>query len=124
VILLDTHIWIWFNTDSTRLPQIVQEQASECAISVISAWELVLLVQAGRLNTGFEPSETAHKWLARYPFKVLDLDFQSANLSRTLPFNHGDPADRFIAATAFRHNAPLATHDARLKSLPWLKIIG
>jgi len=116
-------MWVWFNIDHARLPDEVRNRASECAISVVSVWELLLLVQRGRIDSGFEAVETPGKWLARYPFKVLPLDYETVLLSRSLVFEHEDPADRFIAATAFRHTVPLATSDARLLSLPWLTTI-
>jgi PIN domain nuclease of toxin-antitoxin system len=123
VIVLDTHVWIWFNTGDPRLPSVVHDRAAEGAISVLSVWELVMLVQGQRLTTGFEPTETPKRWLERYPFKVLDLDYETVVLSRTLPFEHNDPADRFIASTAFKHGAPLATSNARLVALPWLTTV-
>ena len=58
--------------------------------------------------------------MARYPLKVIPLDLEIALLSRSLPYRHEDPADRFIAATAHRLGVPLATSDARLLGLPWL----
>ncbi len=73
-------MWIWFHTGDPRLPKRVLEQQSECAVSVISVWELVMLVQRGRLETGFGPIETTKEWLARYPFEILDLDVESACL--------------------------------------------
>ena len=106
-----------------RLPDEVKRRADECAISVASVWELILLVQKGRIAPGFAPEDLAGKWLDRYPFPVLNLDMDSVKLSRFLPFEHEDPADRFIAATAFQHSATLATEDARLLALPWLKTL-
>jgi len=123
MIVLDTHVWIWFNTNNSRLPAEIRERSSQCAVSVLSVWELVLLVERGRLETGFDAAQTPKKWLERYPFKVLDLDYESVSLSRTLKFEHDDPANRFIAATAFRHGSPVATNDARLLALPWLTTI-
>jgi len=124
VILLDTHVWVWFNMDHPLLSDELREKAPECAVSVISAWEIALLVRTGRLQTGHEPAATAKNWLSRYPFKVLDLDLESVALSQSLAFQHGDLADRFIAATAYRHGARLATNDSRLKALPWLSTIS
>ena len=43
--------------------------------------------------------------------------------ARTLTFNHEDPADRFIGATAHVLGVPLATADPKLHNLPWLKTI-
>jgi PIN domain nuclease of toxin-antitoxin system len=123
MIVLDTHMWIWFNMNHPRLPALIEEKASECVISVASVWEVIMLVERGRIETGFGPAETPRKWLERYPFRVLDLDYRSVELSRTLEFEHEDPADRFIAATAFRYGATLATVDARLHNRPWLKTV-
>jgi PIN domain nuclease of toxin-antitoxin system len=120
LILLDTHMWIWFNYGDKRLPARVLTHKEECAISVVSVWELIILLQKGRLKSGLGPAETPKAWLERYPFELLDLDYESVCLSRTLQFEHDDPADRFIAATAFRHGIPLATEDSRLRKLSWL----
>ena len=110
--------------DHPKLSEQVKERAAECAISVTSVWELVMLLQRGRLDSGFDSVDTPKRWLERYPFKVLDLDYDSVLLSRTLHFEHDDPADRFIAATAFRHKASLATNDARLQGLSWLNTLA
>lgn len=77
----------------------------------------MLLLERGRLRSGSSPEETVKEWLARYPLEVVPIDAEIAILSRTLPFEHEDPADRFIAATAFSRGVPLATSDARLLSL-------
>jgi PIN domain nuclease of toxin-antitoxin system len=47
-----------------------------------------------------------------------------AYLSRSLQFDHADPIDRFIAATAFQLNIPLVTADASLQKLSWLKVVS
>jgi len=53
--------------------------------------------------------------------RVIPIDTDIAILSRTLEFSHSDPADRYIAATAFKCGVPLATVDPRLQELTWLK---
>ncbi|MEB3360555.1 MAG: PIN domain-containing protein [Synechococcaceae cyanobacterium] len=41
-----------------------------------------------------------------------------AVLSRSCIFQHGDPADRLIAATALHGRWPLITADEKLRALP------
>ena len=125
MILLDTQQWIWLNDGNPRLllsvPSMIAAEGG--GISAVSVWEMTLLVEKGRLKTDLSPEMKIRDMLSRYPLKVIPLDLEIALLSRTLPFEHEDPADRFIAATAHRLGIPLATSDARLTALPWLKTI-
>lgn len=123
MILLDTHEWIWFVTSHPRLSPTVSARIAEAAISSVSVWEVALAVQKGRIESPHDAEGTVREWLERYPLTVVPLDLEIALLSRTLPFAHEDSADRFIAATAHRLGAPLATSDARLLALPWLKTL-
>jgi len=127
LILLDTHIWIWFNLAPERLPDPValafDEAGTEFAISSITVWETILAGQRGCIQTTLSPEETSRAWLAASPIVVIPIDEQIATLSRTLEFGHSDPADRFIAATAFSLDCMLATVDEELRRLPWLKTI-
>jgi PIN domain nuclease of toxin-antitoxin system len=90
------------------------------AISVISIWEAMMLLERGRLESPVSPEQTIRGWLRENSVDVLDVTSEIAILSRTLTFDHNDPADRFIAATSFQLGVPLATTDANLLSLPWL----
>ena len=123
LILLDTQQWVWFVTGDSRLSPEVAIRIDECAISAVSAWEVSLAIEKGRIESILNGEATVREWLARYPLQVIPLDAEIALLSRSLPFEHEDPADRFIAATAHRLKAPLATSDARLLGLPWLRTL-
>lgn len=126
LILLDTHVWIWFNLSPERLgPEIRShiEAGEELAISSISVWETVLAAEKGRLVTDLEPLENARAWLQANPIDVVPVNVEVALLSRSLPFQHEDPADRFIASTAYHLRCQLATADARLAKLPWLSTV-
>ena len=55
MIVLDTHIWVWWVDDNTRLTQkhrdwIQQYQSQGLGISIISCWEVAKLVEMGRLT--------------------------------------------------------------------------
>ena len=127
LILLDTHIWIWFNLEPRRLPhelvQLLDLEDTELAISAVSVWEIVLGVQRGRIASPISAEATARAWLEASPIEVVPIEKEIAILSRTLAFEHEDPADRFIGATAFHLDCLLATVDTRLSGLPWLKVM-
>lgn len=55
MIVLDTHIWIWWVDDNARLTQkhrdwIQQYQSQGLGVSIISCWEVSKLVEMGRLT--------------------------------------------------------------------------
>ncbi len=122
ILLLDTHVWIWFaQGDSTRLslrPRIAIEAASASgglAVSAISVWEIGMLEAKGRLVLGM----TCEKWIENAlglpGLRLIGLDPGIAIASSRLPGElHGDPADRILAATARARNAVLMTADERL----------
>ena len=126
MILLDTQQWVWLNNGNPRLLTSVPARLSVegGAISAVSVWELALLYEKGRLTSSLSTEAAVRRALNGYALRVVPLDAEIALLSRTLPFGHEDPADRFIAATAHRLGTPLATSDARLLALPWLKTLG
>jgi PIN domain nuclease of toxin-antitoxin system len=54
VIVLDTHIWIWWVDNNQRLTQKHQEwiqehQSDGLGVSIISCWEVAKLVEYNRL---------------------------------------------------------------------------
>ncbi len=123
VIALDTHFWVWFHVGDSRLTEsVAREVGRETILSAACVWEVMVLVEKGRLSSGFSPEETVRKWLEAAPMRVVPIDSEIAILSRTLRFDHDDPADRFIAATAYQCKAPLATVDRRLRALKWISI--
>jgi len=124
MILLDTHIWIWFNTKPELVPQPILERLmapnADARISAVSIWEFALAVEKGRIAVRHSPEKILNRWLRDDPVQVVPLDKDVALLSRSLEFEHDDPADRFIAATAHMLKCPLATVDTKLLRLPWL----
>jgi len=55
MIILDTHIWVWWVDDSQQLRdrqrQIIQDNVQNgLGVSAISCWEVAKLVEYGRLE--------------------------------------------------------------------------
>ena len=82
-----------------------------------------MAAERGRIKTELPPVETARAMIVATGAVVFPVDTEIAVLARTLEFIHSDPADRFIAATAYQLGCPLATVDDKLIDLPWLKIL-
>lgn len=122
-MVLDTHIWIWWITGMPQASQEVLElirlnRANLC-ISAMSLWEAHLLMEKKRLVVRGKPDRVILKWLETYPLEVVPISGEIALLGRTLPIEHGDPADRLILATAVSRKMQLITADEKLRLLDW-----
>ena len=122
MLLLDTHIWLWWLLGDGALNNIEREaldraaESGDLSISWVTVWETEMLERKGRieLNQGFQ------KWIeaAVQPriATLLPVDTEVVIAQRKLPDSfHGDPADRLIAATSILSQYPLVTHDRRIR---------
>jgi PIN domain nuclease of toxin-antitoxin system len=125
-LLLDTHIWVWLVENPGRLgPRTAREladTANELWLSPISTWEVVMLCSKGRMRLPVNPDNWLPKALAGIQ-RHAPLTHEIALASGQLPL-HGDPADRFIAATALVHDLTLVTADQRLLGLGHIRTMA
>jgi PIN domain nuclease of toxin-antitoxin system len=130
MIVLDTHVLLWWVNDQSTLSEPARNAinlavgAKSVQVSSISAWEIAMLVERGRLRLALDVRD----WLYRcesLPFlHFMPVTNAIAVESVRLPdFPHADPADRIIAATALSLGAPLITKDDKLRNYPQLKTI-
>ncbi len=125
--LLDTHVWAWSLVDPERLParglRILEDPSSEGWLSPISAWELSLLIERGRLEADAPADEWVREALRRTPLREAPLNHEVALRSRTVRLPHADPADRFLVATAEVWELTLLTADQRLLDARACKVL-
>jgi len=121
VILIDTHVVIWLTKGDSKLgkqSRSLIDQGREdrrLLFSAISLWEISLLAAKDRLSLKQAPEELRHDLLIGGAIEAAlsgDIAINAATLDM-----HGDPADRFIVATAMAHGATLVTADKAL--LTW-----
>lgn len=117
-LLLDTHIWLWSLLEPRNLTRDVARElenpANELWLSPISTWEVLILVEKGRVILDTDPASWVRDVLRRIPFKEASLNHEVAIQSRKMELPHHDPADRFLAATALVYDLTLVTADDRL----------
>ena len=119
MIILDTHIWIWWVHGDPKLSQtakiaIESHESLAIGISVMSCWEIAKLVEYNRLTLPYKISEWFEKALSYPAVQLLDLTPQIAITSTQLVNFHRDPADQIITATAKVYDCPLVTMDTKI----------
>ncbi|MBM5800499.1 MAG: type II toxin-antitoxin system VapC family toxin [Cyanobacteria bacterium K_DeepCast_35m_m2_023] len=129
--ICDTHILLFWAHEPERLsgPALQALERGRIqgglAIADITLWELALLYERGRLVLPADVSADFYlkQLLSALRLQVLPITPEIALLSRSDRFQHGDPADRLIGATALQLGAPLITADAKLRALTELDTV-
>lgn len=121
MILLDTHVWIWWAIGKRRALSRAAAEAIESAASVRvsawSCWEVATLVRHGKIALDRPTARWIADSQARGPLEVLPVDQRAAVAAGELPDEFpGDPADRAIYATAVTRALPLVTRDRRIRA--------
>ena len=123
MILLDTHILIWWIDDSPRLSQrhreIIQERQNDgLSISIYSCWEIAKLVEYGKLELKLSIEDWLEIALSHPNLQVIDLTIPIIIKSTQLLGFHKDPADQIIVATSIISGIPLLTADEKIIAYP------
>jgi PIN domain nuclease of toxin-antitoxin system len=118
-ILLDTHTFLWWNEASPRLSKKVlgflADPANTLLLSVVSAWELVLKTQAGKLRLAESPSVYVPTRMAHYAMEALPVTLAHVLEAESLPRHHRDPFDRLLIAQATIEDVPIVTADPQFR---------
>ncbi len=121
MILLDTHVWLWWTAAperlSTRATAAIGD-AVQIAISTLSVWELTMLVVRGRVALDRDVQTWVRQALAQERVVALAPDAQHAVAAGLLDRDRfpGDSVDRILYATARSRRLPLVTRDRALRA--------
>ena len=115
-LLLDTHAFLWWLTDSPRLSeparQAIAAETNEVLVSAASAWEITTKHRLGRLPNAEAVASDVKGVIARQDFDELPISVDDAARAGSLPGPHRDPFDRMLIAQALLGNLVLVSNEA------------
>jgi len=115
MLLLDTHVFLWWRTNDARLNAHAREAIATDPIvfvSAASAWEAAIKIALGRLTL----PEPFSRGVDLIGFRRLAISFEHGEAAAALPRHHGDPFDRMLIAQAQLEGCTLVTHDELIAS--------
>lgn len=121
-LLLDTHIALWLDGGDERMRPSTRALIDDCwrnggtiFLSSVTAWEIALLVDTGRIKLDVPVDAWVQRFLDRPGIEGVPLAHRAAARSYQLQhLEHRDPADRLLIATAMELGCPLVTYDERI----------
>ena len=124
--LLDTHVWVWSVVKHPNLSaahaEIIERERENLAISVVSCWEISMLVAKGRLRFPIPLLEWFENAILDSNTRVIPLSYPITVDAYSLPGRfHDDPADRMIVATARSRDCLLLTEDEKIIKYPHVR---
>lgn len=132
MIVLDTHAVLWWVNGDSQLSQnalaaIEQELRGDggvILISAITAWEIALLLEKGRITLSMGIDDWLDTVEEIEGVRIVPVDIATAVESTRLPGEfHKDPADRMIVALARHYNAVLVTADEKINDYRHVKTV-
>lgn len=121
MIALDTHALLWWALDPDQLSLRAREVVSEMEThggfaSSISIWELGVKAKRGKLELGVSIEELVRRLERSAVVELVPVDTTIWLRSLALAWEHRDPADRVIVATALAKGVPLLTKDELIQT--------
>ncbi len=128
MIVLDTHVWIWWVSEPGRLSSRADAaiaSARQVGICPISIWEISTKEAKGKLSLDRDLDVWVRQALARPGAVLLELSPEIAILAGKLGERgfHGDPADRMITASAMCHGVELVTKDQAIRAFDGVRTV-
>ncbi len=120
MIVLDTHVWLWWLAQPDKLSRGARraiDEAETIAISTISVWEVATLVRRRRIALDRDVGTWVRQALAPPRVTAAPPSADVAVAAGLLDGDSfpGDPADRLIYGTAQASRARLVTRDEALR---------
>lgn len=122
MVIIDTHILLWWVSAFGLLSPAAEKaiettltDGDEVIVSSISAWEIAMLIDKGRLVLAMDVESWLDEVTQIEGVRFIPVDNEIGVKSTLLPGDfHKDPADRMIVATSTKLACPLVTADEKI----------
>lgn len=121
MVLLDTHIWLWWLlgdgglSDKERDALDKLAESNLLAISWVTIWETEMLDRKGMIQLLPDFQTWIRAAINPEIITLISADTEVVLAQRQLPESfHSDPSDRLITAASLLSGYELATHDHRI----------
>jgi PIN domain nuclease of toxin-antitoxin system len=130
VILLDTHVLIWYLTQPEKMSKAGARAVEAgfagqgAGIVDLTLWEIAMFAHKKRVVFTRDVKEWLRDLRLLPHFRCLPVSASVAALSTQLPGRfHQDPVDRLLVATSIDQGVPLVTKDDRIRRYPHVQTI-
>ena len=121
-LLLDTHAFLWYITDDSRLPataaDAIRQKSNDVFLSVVSVWEILVKHQLGKLPLPTPADDYVRERRESHQIGSLPLEEASLGHLLGLPIHHRDPFDRMLICQAIHHDLTVVTVDEEYSRYP------
>jgi PIN domain nuclease of toxin-antitoxin system len=116
--ILDTHAFLWALAGDRRMSPHARDifaGSTELSLSMASIWEILIKVQAGKMNFPRPAGTYVIRKLVENRIEVLPISIDHLLAVERLPMHHRDPFDRMLIAQSMEERLPVITSDAMFR---------
>jgi len=120
-LLLDTHVFLWLQTEPERLDDhltLVEDRGTTLLLSAATSWEIAIKFGLGRLPLPEPPERYVPTRMRAIGAQALPIEHAHALAVASLPALHRDPFDRLLVAQAEAAGATILTADPAVAQYP------
>lgn len=114
-LLLDTHAFLWFVLNDSRLStdakSLIADPANDIQVSPATYWEIAIKISLNKYSLIDPLDSFMEQQLAANQFHILAIEPRHVGPLVNLPFHHRDPFDRLIIAQAMVENIAVISAD-------------
>lgn len=115
-LLLDTHAFIWWDSDpgqlSERVLALCSDPSTTLLLSVASVWEMQIKQQIGKLRLHLPLADLVASQQQTNGLELVPIQLDHVLALDNLPLHHKDPFDRLLISQAQVEDAVLVSGDA------------
>jgi PIN domain nuclease of toxin-antitoxin system len=121
-LLLDTHAFIWWDSDPVRLSPTAlaacRDRANVLLLSVASVWEMQIKLQLGKLKLDLPLKDVIENQRKANSLEILPIELEHVLALDSLPSPHKDPFDRLLVAQVNLEGLTLVSGDPIFAKYP------